>query len=88
MTTAIDTDNIREQLQQRISLSSDPGSLRFTVHEAAAYIPMGIQHLAQLRYTGKGPKYLKPTPRTVLYRKKDIDDWLNGSVCTSTAEAR
>jgi hypothetical protein len=49
---------------------------------------MGIQHLAQLRYTGKGPKYLKPTPRTVLYRKADIDDWLNGSVCTSTAEAR
>lgn len=88
MATVIDTEQVRERLQQRIALSEDPGNIRLTVHEAAAYIPMGIQHLAQLRYTGKGPKYLKPTPRTVLYRKADIDDWLNGSVCTSTAEAR
>ena len=43
-------------------------------------------HLAQLRYTGKGPKFYKPTPRTVLYRKTDILQWLESSVKTSTAE--
>ncbi|MEE8684884.1 MAG: hypothetical protein SOI64_07575 [Bifidobacterium mongoliense] len=48
---------------------------------------MSKGQLAQLRFTGKGPKFLKPTPRTVLYRKGDIDAWLDGSVRTTTAEA-
>ena len=41
-------------------------------------------HLAQLRYTGGGPRFYKPTPRTVLYRKSDILAWLAASVRTST----
>lgn len=44
-------------------------------------------NLAQMRYQGTGPKFLKPTPRTVLYRESDILDWLNASERTSTAEA-
>lgn len=43
-------------------------------------------HLAQLRYTGKGPRFYKPTPRTVLYREADILEWLESSARTSTAE--
>jgi hypothetical protein len=35
--------------------------------------------LAQLRYTGKGPVFLKPTARTVLYREHDIANWLDAS---------
>lgn len=42
------------------------------------------QLLAQLRYTGKGPKFLKPTPRTVLYRRADAIAWLEGSERTIT----
>lgn len=42
--------------------------------------------LAQLRFTGKGPKFLKPTPRKVVYRERDVIDWLEGSERTSTAE--
>lgn len=41
-------------------------------------------NLAQLRYTGKGPKFLKPTPRTVLYRQGDVIAWLEGSERTIT----
>lgn len=44
-------------------------------------------NLAQMRYAGTGPKFLKPTPRTVLYRESDISAWLEGSERTSTAEA-
>lgn len=40
--------------------------------------------LAQLRYTGRGPKFLKPTPKTVLYREADVIDWLEGSEHTRT----
>lgn len=45
------------------------------------------QHLAQLRYTGKGPKYLNPTPKTILYRRQDVIDWLEASERTITGDA-
>ena len=51
-----------------------------------AYVPgMTRGRAAQLRYTGKGPKFLRPSARTILYRKEDVDQWLADSVCTSTA---
>lgn len=43
--------------------------------------------LAQLRFTGKGPKFLKPTPRTVVYRERDVIEWLESCERTSTAAA-
>lgn len=60
----------------------------FITIDAALQLMPGVTrgHLAQLRYTGKGPKYYKPTPRTVLYRKADILEWLESSARTSTAE--
>lgn len=36
-------------------------------------------HLAQLRYQKKGPRYIQATPRTVLYRQSDIEDWLTAN---------
>lgn len=35
--------------------------------------------LAQLRYQKKGPRYIQATPRTVLYRQSDIEDWLTAN---------
>lgn len=56
--------------------------------EAAELIPgMSTSNLSQLRFTGKGPKFLKPTPRTVVYRERDIIEWLEASERTSTAKA-
>ena len=42
-------------------------------------------NLAQLRFNGRGPKFLKPTPRTVVYREADVIAWLEASERTSTA---
>lgn len=43
--------------------------------------------LAQLRYRGVGgPKFLKPTPRKVLYRRADVIAWLEASEHTITGE--
>lgn len=54
--------------------------------QAAELIPgMTTTNLAQLRFTGKGPKFLKPTPRTVVYRETDVIEWLEASERTSTA---
>lgn len=43
--------------------------------------------LAQLRYRGQGPAFLKPTPKTVLYRRDDVVAWIEGSLRTTTAVA-
>lgn len=58
-----------------------------TSDQVCALIPgMTKSNLAQLRFTGKGPKFLKPTPRTVVYREHDVIAWLEASERTSTAE--
>jgi hypothetical protein len=41
--------------------------------------------LAQLRFTGKGPRYRKPTPKTVLYVAADIYAWIEDSARSGTA---
>ncbi|PZF63332.1 hypothetical protein DEI81_07960 [Curtobacterium sp. MCBD17_013] len=45
-------------------------------------------HLAQLRFTGRGgPRYFKPTPKRIFYSAEDIDSWIEASARNSTAEA-
>ncbi|MDQ1130235.1 AlpA family transcriptional regulator [Microbacterium sp. SORGH_AS_0888] len=62
-------------------------STYLTPKEAADLIPgMTTSTLAQLRFKGQGPKFLKPTPRKVVYRERDVIDWLEASERTSTAE--
>lgn len=55
---------------------SDP---LLTVKEASAYCRMTVGQLAQLRYVGRGPVFLNPTPRTILYRRSTLDTWLDAS---------
>ncbi|TFC78163.1 hypothetical protein E3O45_05990 [Cryobacterium sp. TMS1-20-1] len=35
--------------------------------------------LAQLRFTGKGPSYRKPTPKTVLYVESEVVAWVEST---------
>lgn len=57
-----------------------------TPRQVCELIPgMTTQHLGQLRFTGVGPTFLKPTPRKVLYRERDVIAWLEASERTSTA---
>lgn len=41
--------------------------------------------LAQLRFTGKGPRYRKPTPKTVIYLESEVRNWVEGSARIGTA---
>jgi hypothetical protein len=45
----------------------------------AALTGIKIGALAQLRYEHKGPRFYKPTPRTVLYRRSEVIAWVEGS---------
>lgn len=59
-----------------------------TPDQVCGLIPgMTKSNLGQLRFTGKGPVFLKPSPRVVVYRERDVIAWLEASERTSTAKA-
>jgi hypothetical protein len=43
---------------------------------------MTMGHLAQMRYRGDGPKFRKPTRKTVLYVRSEVLDWVESTVRT------
>jgi hypothetical protein len=45
-----------------------------------------IAALAQLRHQKKGPKFYKPTPRTVLYKRSEVIAWVEASAQMSGSE--
>lgn len=48
---------------------------------------MTKNNLAQLRFTGRGPRFLKPSPRKVVYAASAIEAWLASSEQTQTGQA-
>ena len=56
----------------------------FRPDEAAEYTGIPSGSLRNRRFRGLPPRFLKPTPKVVLYRKSDLDEWLNGSEQTIT----
>lgn len=74
-------------MNQAMQTSSGGAVEYLTPAQACELVPgLTVPHLAQLRFTGKGPKFLKPTPRKVLYRRHDVIEWLEASERTTTAE--
>lgn len=55
--------------------------------EVCQLIPgMTRSNLANLRYLGRGPRFLKPTPRTVVYERTSVIEWLRASEQTITSQ--
>lgn len=50
--------------------------------DVAEWTGLTVGHLAQLRYTGKGPCYVRLSSRRVAYRLEDVESWLEA--CTVT----
>lgn len=50
-----------------------------TRREAAAHIGVNTIYLANAAKRKTGPDYYRPTPRRTLYRKADLDAWLDQS---------
>jgi len=40
---------------------------------------LSVTALAQLRYRGRGPCFYKPTPKTVLYKRSEVVEWVEAS---------
>ena len=52
--------------------------------DLVAYLHIGKSTPAKWRLTGFGPPYIK-AGRTVLYRKRDVDDWAASLLRSSTS---
>jgi hypothetical protein len=59
-----------------------------TAKEVAAYLHTSEAGLAQLRYRGIGPKFIKVGPRKVIYRWSDVRDYLDANTCQRTDDPR
>lgn len=72
-----------------MSITAEAPPLYLTPEQVCVLVPgMTKGNLAQLRFKGSGPRYYKPTPRTVLYREEDIVEWIENSARTGTAQGR
>ena len=59
-----------------------------SVTEAADYLRLSKSTLDRLRQTGEGPAYVQFQARSrVIYRRKDLDEWLAHRVLTSTSQS-
>lgn len=56
-----------------------------TTPEAAAYVRRSPRTLERYRVTGEGPIFLK-IGRPILYRRADLDEWLDDKVRRSTSD--
>ncbi|EIT87762.1 hypothetical protein A200_07553 [Parascardovia denticolens IPLA 20019] len=51
-----------------------------SARDVSEWTGLTVGHLAQLRYVGKGPRYIRLSSRRVAYRLKDVQAWLEA--CT------
>lgn len=51
-----------------------------TPQEVADHLRKAVRTLEQWRYLGIGPRYVKPTAKSVLYRWSDVDAWIAENV--------
>ncbi len=60
-----------------------------TIDEVLALVPcMTRANLATMRHNRVGPRFFKPTKRTVLYDKTSVLDWVEQSAVDTSATAR
>jgi hypothetical protein len=57
-----------------------------TTAEAPVYLRVSKSYLDKSRVYGGGPPFLRPSKRKVLYRKSDLDLWLDRHRFSSTSE--
>lgn len=55
-------------------------------NQAAGFLGYTIRALQNWRHRGGGPKFVKVSQRSVRYRRKDLIQWAEKNIVSSTAE--
>ncbi|ANJ25720.1 hypothetical protein ATC03_02020 [Agromyces aureus] len=64
----------------------DVKHLLLTPREVSEWTGLSMGALAQLRYKGLGPSFIKLTPKTVRYIPEQVEAWIEESVRTQTGQ--
>lgn len=59
-----------------------------TAKEVAEYLHTSEAGLAQMRYRGIGPKFVKVGPRKIIYRWSDVKAYMDANTITRTDDPR
>ncbi|WP_200329628.1 AlpA family transcriptional regulator [Leucobacter sp. L43] len=74
-------------MSQRTELIELQAAAYLSPKEVAAKIPgMTTGNLAQLRFKGEGPRYMKPSAKVVIYEWADVVAWLESKKRDSTVK--
>lgn len=74
-----------KELKEDIPIPEDPLALMNEI-QAAAFLGLTRRALQNFRLVGGGPKYVRISIRCIRYRKKDLVEWSNERIRTSTSE--
>lgn len=58
-----------------------------TPDQAGKILGMSTHSLAQMRYLGNGPVYIKISAKTIRYRRSDLESWIDAHSQRSTRAA-
>jgi predicted DNA-binding transcriptional regulator AlpA len=64
-----------------------PASDFLRTDEAAKVLTVSAGTLAQWRRTNQGPPYFRLGPRTIVYQRADLEDWLKAQIARTYHEA-
>lgn len=59
-----------------------------TPQEVSQWTGLSIGALAQLRYKGRGPEFVKLTPKTVRYVREQVQAWIDSQMRTQSRSSR
>ncbi|MCB0925143.1 MAG: helix-turn-helix domain-containing protein [Mycobacterium sp.] len=59
-----------------------------TAKQVAEILHTSEAGLAQMRYRGIGPKFIKAGPRKVIYTRRHVEEYLAANTCQRTDDPR
>ena len=80
-------DAANARVSQRGGAHPPPSKALLTVRQAAARLGLSKSALDKMRCAGKGPRFIKSTPRAVRYDPADIENWIASQRRFSTKDA-
>lgn len=78
------------QQETNNGLRDDPDHLERLINESetAKFLGYSVRALQNWRVRGGGPRFVKVSGRSIRYRRRDLIDWAEARLCSSTSEAR
>jgi predicted DNA-binding transcriptional regulator AlpA len=74
------------QTKENDDTNENDASFLLTECQASKYLGYTPRTLQAWRMSGKGPRFVRVSERSIRYRKQDILDWVESRIVSSTSE--